>query len=58
MEVVAEIANRVAISNDTDVVPVEKAKAENSNFAFLPKSLAVQCRRITAANSAGQDYAE
>ena len=46
MEVVAEIANRVAISNDTDVVPVEKAKAENSNFAFLPKSLAVQCRSL------------
>jgi hypothetical protein len=48
MEVVAEIANDAAISNDTDValdvVPAEKA--ENPDFGFLPKSLTVQCRSL------------
>ena len=44
MEVVAEIANDAAISNDTDVALAEKA--ENVDFRFLPKILTVQCRSL------------
>ena len=48
MEVVAEIANDAAISNDTDVaLDVALAEqAENPDFSFLPKSLTVQCRSL------------
>lgn len=48
MEVVAEIANDAAISNDTDVaLDVTLAEqAENPDFSFLPKSLTVQCRSL------------
>jgi hypothetical protein len=48
MEVVAEIANNAAISNDTDVsldVTLPE-KAQNPDFSFLPKSLTVQCRSL------------
>src|ERR1700722_11245182 len=48
MEVVAEIANNAAISNNTDVsldVTLPE-KAQNPDFSFLPKSLTVQCRSL------------
>jgi hypothetical protein len=44
MEVVAEIANGAASSNDTDVALAEKA--ENPDFNFLPESLTTQCRSL------------
>lgn len=48
MEVVAEIANDSAISNDTDVaLGVALAeKTANLDFSFLPKSLTGQCRSL------------
>jgi hypothetical protein len=44
MEVVAEIANHAAISNNTGVALAEKA--ENPDFSFLPKNLTAQCRSL------------
>jgi hypothetical protein len=48
MEVVAEIANDAASSNDTDVASdvVLAENAENPDFSFLPKSLTVQCASL------------
>ena len=48
MEVVAEIANDAAISNDTDVaLGVALAdRTENLDLSFLPKSLTAQCRSL------------